>query len=64
MTLFHIKVRVEGEFDTSAQVVILNHQSYLDVIFLEAFYPGDLCWVAKKELGDLFSMGMRSKHPR
>lgn len=64
MTLFRIKVRVEGEFDTSAQVVILNHQSYLDVIFLEAFYPGDLCWVAKKELGDLFFYGHALKAPK
>ena len=64
MTLFRIKVRLEGEFDTSAQVIVLNHQSYLDVIFLEAFYPGALCWVAKKELGDLFFYGHALKAPK
>lgn len=64
MALFRIKVRLEGVFEPDVQAVILNHQSYLDVIFLEAFYPGDLCWVAKKELGEPFLLGHALKAPK
>lgn len=58
-----VKVRFVGEFK-DAQLIIMNHQSYLDVIFLEAMHPKNLCWVAKKELGDPILYGHALKAPQ
>ncbi len=48
---FHVE-RI-GEFDTSAQLIVLNHQSVNDIMFLEGFHPSNICWVAKKQLGEI-----------
>ncbi|MBM0637649.1 1-acyl-sn-glycerol-3-phosphate acyltransferase [Campylobacter sp. VicNov18] len=42
-----------GEFDLNANMILMNHQSTLDIIALEELYPKNLCWVAKKELGQI-----------
>ncbi|AFI05865.1 1-acyl-sn-glycerol-3-phosphate acyltransferase [Helicobacter cetorum] len=42
-----------GEFDTDAKLIVLNHQSLLDIIYLEAYHPNNICWIAKKELGEI-----------
>lgn len=47
-----------GEFDTSAQLIVLNHQSVNDIMFLEAFHPSNICWVAKKQLGEIPLYGL------
>lgn len=59
-------VRTEriGEFDKDAKMLILNHQSVMDILFIEAYYPGDSCFIAKKELGDVFFYGHALKGPR
>ncbi len=44
------KIKKVGEFDKEAKLLIINHQSMLDIIVLEEIYPLDLCWIAKKEL--------------
>jgi len=62
--LFNIKIEMKGEFDTTAQMVILNHKSFLDVIHTEAIHPSNLCWVAKKELGDIPIYGHLMKAPK
>ncbi|MGP1449843.1 MAG: lysophospholipid acyltransferase family protein [Wolinella sp.] len=59
-----VKVKLHGELSTEARIIMLNHESFLDVIFLEAVHPSDLCWVAKKELGELFLYGHSLKAPR
>ncbi len=48
-------VRVEfiGELNPEATMILMNHQSMLDIIALEAFYPKNLAWIAKKELKEL-----------
>lgn len=48
-----IKLEFEGEFNQNATMIVMNHQSMLDIIALEAFYPKNLAWVAKKEIKDL-----------
>lgn len=58
------KMRLIGDFDKSAQLLILNHQSIMDIGFMEAFYPWDVCWVAKKELGEVPLYGHALKAPR
>ncbi|MFT2704570.1 1-acyl-sn-glycerol-3-phosphate acyltransferase, partial [Helicobacter pylori] len=42
-----------GAFDTDAKLIVLNHQSLLDIIYLEAYHPSNICWIAKKELGEI-----------
>ncbi|WP_331775730.1 lysophospholipid acyltransferase family protein [Sulfurospirillum sp. 1612] len=43
----------KGTIDTQADLIMVNHQSLLDITSLEAIYPKDLCWVAKKEIRDI-----------
>lgn len=62
--IFRVKAQVEGEIDSSAQILIINHQSFLDVLYLEAMHPKNLCWVAKKELGKPFIYGHALKAPK
>lgn len=45
----NIKVRIIGKFE-DVDMIIINHQSMLDIVVLEAFYHRNLCWVAKKEI--------------
>ncbi|MCH4599231.1 1-acyl-sn-glycerol-3-phosphate acyltransferase [Helicobacter pylori] len=42
-----------GAFDTDAKLIVLNHQSLLDIIYLESYHPSNICWIAKKELGEI-----------
>ena len=51
------KLEIVGKPDLEADMVILNHQSLLDIIILEATYPRSLSWVAKKEIEDMKFFG-------
>lgn len=51
------EIEVEGEFDPQAQMVIMNHQSILDIVVLEEIYPANICWIAKKQIADLPVIG-------
>lgn len=64
MFLLGIKLEVEGELDESCQMVMMNHQSLLDIIVIEYIHTRDLAWVAKKEIADLFFFGHIIKAPR
>jgi len=44
------KIIEKGKPDPEAKLVLINHQSVVDIIALEAVYPKNQCWVAKKEL--------------
>lgn len=59
-----IKLEQEGKLDESCDLVIMNHQSLLDIIVMEYIHPRDLAWVAKKEIADLFFFGHIIKAPR
>ena len=58
-----IKVKIEGSFDKSAKLLILNHQSMLDIISVETLHDANLCWVSKKEITDYFYYGHINKAP-
>ena len=58
------KMQRIGDFDKSAQILVLNHQGIMDIGYLEAYYPWDICWVAKKELGEVPLYGHALKAPR
>ncbi len=52
-----------GEYDKDAQLLVVNHQSVTDIIYFEAFHPANLCWVAKKQLGEIPIYGHALKAP-
>jgi len=55
---FTTEVEVIGEIDSSSEVFVSNHQNMVDIPIIEYITPNlDLCWVAKKELGDIFLFG-------
>jgi 1-acyl-sn-glycerol-3-phosphate acyltransferase len=62
--LLGIKFDIVGRLDESCDLVIMNHQSMLDIIVMEYLHPKDLAWVAKKEIADLFFFGHIIKAPR
>ena len=59
-----VSVERIGEFDKNAQILVLNHQGIMDICYFEAYYPWDICWIAKKELGEIFLYGHALKAPR
>lgn len=42
-----------GEIDNDADMLMMNHQSILDIIVIESIGKRDIAWVAKKEIADL-----------
>lgn len=64
MFLLGIKLEQEGKLDPTCDMVILNHQSLLDIIVMEYIHPRNLAWVAKKEITDLVVFGHIIKAPR
>ena len=64
MYVLGIKLEIEGKLDESCDMLIMNHQSLLDIIVIEYIHSRDLAWVAKKEIADLFFFGHIIKAPR
>ena len=58
------KVKQIGEFDESADLIVINHRSMLDIIILEEVHPRNLAWVAKKEIGEIKILGGIISLPR
>lgn len=61
--LNRFKLEIYGAFDESADILMLNHQSVVDIIFLEALHPQNICWVAKKQLGEIPFYGYALRGP-
>ncbi len=53
LKLLRVRLQIVGEPDPKAKMLVLNHQSIADIVIMEAIYPGDLAWVAKKEIGKI-----------
>jgi len=47
------RLEIIGAPDPEVQMILLNHQSLLDIIVMDATYPKNLAWVAKKEIADM-----------
>jgi len=62
--LLGIKIESVGKLDETCDLVLMNHQSLLDIIVMEYVHNRDLAWVAKKEIADLFFFGHIIKAPR
>lgn len=57
-------IELYGKFDDSANMIIMNHQSLLDIIVMESIYPKNLSWIAKKEIGQIPILGLILKLPK
>jgi 1-acyl-sn-glycerol-3-phosphate acyltransferase len=64
LKMMGITLEIEGEVDKNANMIVMNHQSILDIILFEALHPNDICWVAKKEIGDIPWFGHILKAPK
>ena len=53
LKIMPVRVEFIGELNPAATMIMMNHQSMLDIIALEAFYPKNLAWIAKKEIKEL-----------
>ncbi len=62
--LLGYKLIVHGKPDINAQMVLLNHQSLLDIVLMEGIYPRNIAWVAKKEIADIPFFGNILKLPK
>ncbi len=62
--LIGYKVEVKGEIDPSANLLLINHQSLLDIVVLEEIHPANLAWVGKKEIEKLPLFGHIMKAPK
>jgi len=61
--LMGIDLEIQGQYDQNADMMIMNHQSLVDIILLEYLATKDLAWVAKKEIADLPWFGHILKAP-
>jgi 1-acyl-sn-glycerol-3-phosphate acyltransferase len=61
--LLDINLEIEGTLDEDADMIMMNHQSLVDIILFEYLHPKDLAWVAKKEIASLPWFGHILKAP-
>ncbi|NWF66952.1 MAG: 1-acyl-sn-glycerol-3-phosphate acyltransferase [Campylobacterales bacterium] len=64
LKLLNSNVIIDGTIDNSAQLLIFNHQSLLDIVLLEAIHDNNLCWIAKEEIGKVPIIGHILKAPK
>ena len=62
--LLGIKLEEVGTLDMSCDMVIMNHQSLMDIVIMEYLHDRNLAWVAKKEISNLFFFGHIIKAPQ
>ncbi len=62
--LMSFTIKEEGKPSPEATLVVLNHQSVVDIVTFEAIYPKNLCWIAKKEIQDIPLFGHIIPAPR
>ncbi|WP_027327449.1 lysophospholipid acyltransferase family protein [Helicobacter pametensis] len=58
------ELEIYGAFDERAEILMLNHQSAVDIIVLEGLHPQNPCWIAKKQLGEIPFYGYALKGPK
>lgn len=58
-----MRVNIKGKMDPDTQMLLINHQSDLDIDIMETITTQNLAWVAKKELFDVPFFGLVVKLP-
>jgi len=53
MKLLGIKIELVGQIDKNANMLIMNHQSVMDIILFEYLNKKNTAWIAKKEIADI-----------
>jgi len=51
------KLEVIGNFSDGANILLINHQSMLDIIVIEELHPKNVCWIAKAQIGKIPIIG-------
>lgn len=64
MKFLGIKLEEIGKMDDSCDLILMNHQSLIDIIIVEYIHNRDIAWVGKKEISELFFFGHIMKAPR
>jgi len=64
IALLGITLEETGTLDMSCDMLLMNHQSLIDIIIIEHIHEKHLAWVAKKEIADLFLFGHIIKAPK
>ena len=64
MKLMGVTVIITGKLDPDAQMLLMNHQSMLDIIVMESLHPKNLAWVAKQEIAKIPWVGHILKVPK
>lgn len=62
--LMGFSIKQTGEVNPATTLLVLNHQSLVDIVALETIYPKNLCWIAKKEIEDIPLFGHIIPAPR
>lgn len=62
--LMGFSIKQTGEANPATTLLVLNHQSLVDIVTLETIYPKNLCWIAKKEIEDIPLFGHIIPAPR
>ncbi len=58
------KLIVKGEIDENANMLLINHQSLLDIVILEELHTKDICWITKEEIKKIPIFGHIVNAPR
>lgn len=64
MFLLGIKLNIIGKPHPKARLFLVNHLSLIDILVIEAAHKGDVVWVSKKELENIFFYGHITKAPK
>ena len=64
MFLLGITLKVKGKAHPKARLFLVNHLSLIDILVAEAIHDGDVVWVSKKELENIFFYGHITKAPK
>lgn len=62
--LLGISFEIQGELDENARLLLINHQSLLDIVIMEYIHSRNIAWVAKKEIAALPIFGHILKAPK
>lgn len=63
MKLLGITLDIEGKVDADANMIVMNHQSLVDIIVFEYLHPKNIAWIAKQEIAKLPWFGHILKAP-
>lgn len=62
--LMGIKIKSIGKADEEASLYLVNHQSLVDIVVLEASGGKNKCWVGKQEIEDIPLFGHLMRAPK